>query len=100
MGSVRCVHGFCAVCARVPCGLCMGSMRCVHRFCSVCARVPSEKFDEGEIFPVCALKQLHLHGCNSLAAPVSAAPTGWRLANVFEQGAKGSREDGVSIRVM
>ena len=40
MGSVRCVHGFRAVCARVPCGLCMVCMRCVHGFRAVCAWVP------------------------------------------------------------
>ena len=53
----------------------MGSVRCAHGFRAVCAWVPSEKFDEGEIFPVWALKQLHLHGCKALAAQFSAVLT-------------------------
>jgi hypothetical protein len=46
VGSVWCVHGFCAVCVWVPCGVCMVSVWCawipwgVHRFRAVCACVP------------------------------------------------------------
>jgi len=75
MGSMWCVHGFHVVCAWVPCGVCMDSMRCVQGFHAVCAWVPSENSMKVKFFPFCALKQLHLHGSSSLAAPVSTVPT-------------------------
>jgi len=43
-GSLRCVHGFRAVCAWVPCDVCMGSVRYVHGFRAVCAWVPCDVF--------------------------------------------------------